>query len=55
MSNGFMTGAEFCFYFKMIDHQLSFSGVADNPYIGKNKIALAKGKLDHQHMLEYLN
>jgi hypothetical protein len=45
-----MTGAEFCFYFKMVGEELSFSGLADNPYIGTNKIGLANGKLDYKHL-----
>jgi hypothetical protein len=45
-----MTGAEFCFHFKMIGEELSFSGLADNPYIGSDKIALAKGKLDYHNL-----
>jgi hypothetical protein len=39
----------------MIGEELSFSGLADNPYIGTDKIALAKGKLDYQNLKQYLN
>jgi len=42
-----MTSAEFIFTVKMHGSQFSFTGLADNPYLGANKIGLAKGRLDY--------